>query len=167
MALDANEPVIAEDEIIVLDLDGNDTPQEAVEMTMDLPELTGDEERKARGDFLEEPAPEPVPDKKEEPGEELSADGDAEPDAEPEPDLDKKEESDPDPEPETDPEPEPKKSDNDEFVPYGRLAKKHSQLHEAKARIAELEADAAKTGEQPPSHEQPKPSEEKEVFDFD
>ena len=47
MALDADEPVIAEDEIIVLDLDGNDTPQEAVEMTMDLPELTGDEERKA------------------------------------------------------------------------------------------------------------------------
>ena len=63
MALDANEPIIAEDEIIVLDLDGNDTPQEAVEMTMDLPDLTGDEERKARGDFLEEPDP----DKKEEP----------------------------------------------------------------------------------------------------
>ena len=161
MALDANEPVIAEDEIIVLDLDGNDTPQETVEMTMDLPDLTGDEERKARGDFLEEPDPEPEPDKKEEPGEELSADGDAEPDAESEPDLDKKEE----PEPET--EPEPKKSDNDEFVPYGRLAKKHSQLQEAKARIVELEADAAKEGQQPPSPEQPKPSEEKEVFDFD
>ncbi len=161
MALDANEPIIAEDEIIVLDLDGNDTPQEAVEMTMDLPDLTGDEERKARGDFLEEPAPEPDLDKKEEPGEELSADGDAEPDAESEPDLDKKEE----PEPET--EPEPKKSDNDEFVPYGRLAKKHSQLQEAKARIVELEADAAKTGEQLPSDEQPEPSEEKEVFDFD
>ncbi len=161
MALDANEPVIAEDEIIVLDLDGNDTPQEAVEMTMDLPDLTGDEERKARGDFLEEPAPELDLDKKEEPGEELSADGDAEPDAESEPDLDKKEE----PEPET--EPEPKKSDNDEFVPYGRLAKKHSQLQEAKARIVELEEDAAKEGQQPPSDEQPEPSEEKEVFDFD
>ena len=161
MALDANEPIIAEDEIIVLDLDKNDTPQEAVEMTMDLPDLTGDEERKARGDFLEEPDPEPDLDKKEEPGEELSADGDAEPDAESEPDLDKKEE----PEPET--EPEIKKSDNDEFVPYGRLAKKHSQLQEAKARIVELEADAAKEGQQPPSDEQPKPSEEKEVFDFD
>jgi len=164
MALDANEPVIAEDEIIVLDLDGNDTPQEAVEMTMDLPELTGDEERKARGDFLEEPAPDPDresetdsdPDKQKEPGEDLSADYDPE---ELDPELK------PEPEPET--VPEPKKSDNDEFVPYGRLAKKHSQLQEAKARIAELEADAAKEGQQPPSPEQPEPSEEKEVFDFD
>jgi len=175
MALDANEPVIAEDEIIVLDLDENDTPQEAVEMTMDLPELTGDEERKARGDFLEEPDPEPdresetdpEPGKQKDSGEDLSADGEADPDPdldkdeEPEPDLDKKEESDPQPEP------EPKKSDNDEFVPYGRLAKKHSQLQEAKARIAELEADAAKEGQKPPSDEQPEPSEEKEVFDFD